>query len=145
MKLMPASRAAWMMRTDSSWSVLPQAPNIIAPRHSGLTLTPVLPKLRSCMAPHLVDRRELGLEAVARGAQVQTPDAHPLGAGDPRGLVDVFVEPARPVAQRLGVVVLEALHVFDLEAGALQRELDTRQRQRIAVGGGVGAHGAAGG
>ena len=30
-----------MIRTESSWSGLPQAPNIIAPRQSGLTLTPV--------------------------------------------------------------------------------------------------------
>jgi hypothetical protein len=41
MKLMPPSSARWMIRTPSSWSVLPQAPNIIAPRHSGLTFTPV--------------------------------------------------------------------------------------------------------
>src|SRR3954449_777001 len=38
MKLIPASSAPWMMRIESSWSVLPQAPNIIAPRHRGLTL-----------------------------------------------------------------------------------------------------------
>src|SRR5215208_6505978 len=49
MKLIPASSAAWMIRVDSSWSVLPHAPNIIAPRHSGLTLTPVLPRLRFSM------------------------------------------------------------------------------------------------
>src|SRR4051812_12808218 len=47
MKLIPASSARWMMRTLSSWSVLPQAPNIIAPRHSGLTSTPVPPSMRS--------------------------------------------------------------------------------------------------
>jgi hypothetical protein len=29
---------------------LPQAPNIIAPRHNGLTLTPVLPSLRCSIA-----------------------------------------------------------------------------------------------
>ena len=29
-----------MIRIDSSWSGLPQAPNIIAPRQSGLTSTP---------------------------------------------------------------------------------------------------------
>ena len=51
MKLMPASSAAWMIATDSSWSGLPQAPNIMAPRHSGLTLTPVRPKLRYSIAP----------------------------------------------------------------------------------------------
>ena len=36
----------WMIRTDSSWSGLPQAPNIMAPRQSGLTLTPVRPSGR---------------------------------------------------------------------------------------------------
>src|SRR6188768_852340 len=46
MKLIPASSARWMIRIESSWSVLPQAPNIIAPRHSGLTWTPVLPSVR---------------------------------------------------------------------------------------------------
>ncbi len=50
MKLMPASSARWMMRIESSWSVFPHAPNIIAPRHSGLTLTPVLPSLRCSIA-----------------------------------------------------------------------------------------------
>jgi len=44
MKLMPASSALWMMRTDSSWSGSPQDPNIIAPRHRGLTLMPVRPR-----------------------------------------------------------------------------------------------------
>ncbi len=31
-KLTPASSAAWMIRMLSSWSGLPHAPNIIAPR-----------------------------------------------------------------------------------------------------------------
>src|SRR4051794_32282632 len=42
-----------MMRIESSWSVLPQAPNIIAPRQSGLTWTPVRPSGRSSMAATL--------------------------------------------------------------------------------------------
>src|SRR3954465_294101 len=53
MKLIPASSARWMMRIESSWSVLPQAPNIIAPRQSGLTFTPVRPSGRSSMAATL--------------------------------------------------------------------------------------------
>src|SRR3954447_8191639 len=53
MKLSPASSARWMMRIESSWSVLPQAPNIIAPRQSGLTCTPVRPRARSSMAATL--------------------------------------------------------------------------------------------
>jgi hypothetical protein len=32
MKLIPSSRALWMIRTESSWSGLPQAPNIMVPR-----------------------------------------------------------------------------------------------------------------
>ena len=46
MKLIPASSARWMIRIESSWSGLPQAPNIIAPRQSGLTFTPVRPSVR---------------------------------------------------------------------------------------------------
>src|SRR3954447_22151959 len=53
MKLMPASSAAWMIRIDSSLSVLPHAPNIIAPRQSGLTFTPVLPRVRMRMVATL--------------------------------------------------------------------------------------------
>src|SRR3954451_10134815 len=48
-KLIPASSARWMMRIESSWSGLPQAPNIIAPRHSLLTETPVRPSGRCSM------------------------------------------------------------------------------------------------
>ncbi len=39
-----------MIRTDSSWSGLPHSPNIIAPRQSGLTLTPVRPSVRILMS-----------------------------------------------------------------------------------------------
>jgi hypothetical protein len=35
MKLIPASSAAWMIRIESSWSGLPQAPNIIAEAQLG--------------------------------------------------------------------------------------------------------------
>src|SRR4051812_23008664 len=65
---MPASSAAWMIRIDLSWSGSPQAPNIIAPRHSGLTLTPVLPRLRYSMVQRrypslVVEQRPLGVQA----------------------------------------------------------------------------------
>ena len=49
-KLMPASSARWMMRIDSSWSRLPARPNIIVPRQSVLTSTPVCPSGRYRMA-----------------------------------------------------------------------------------------------
>jgi hypothetical protein len=32
MKLIPASRALWMIRIESSWSEFPMRPNIMAPR-----------------------------------------------------------------------------------------------------------------
>src|SRR3569832_1356950 len=38
-----------MIRSHSSWALLPSAPNIIAPRHSGLTRIPVTPRVRTCM------------------------------------------------------------------------------------------------
>src|SRR6478736_5942017 len=40
-----------MIRIESSWSVFPQAPNIIVPRHSFETWTPVRPSGRYSMAP----------------------------------------------------------------------------------------------
>src|SRR4051794_23766959 len=43
-----------MIRIESSWSGLPQAPNIIAPRQRGVTLTPVEPRVRWFMAERLV-------------------------------------------------------------------------------------------
>jgi hypothetical protein len=49
MKLIPASSALWMILIASSWSGLPNAPNIIAPRHSWLTETPVRPRGRYSM------------------------------------------------------------------------------------------------
>jgi hypothetical protein len=48
-KLIPASRALWMIRIESSWSGLPMAPNIMAPRQYGLTLMPVRPSVRYFM------------------------------------------------------------------------------------------------
>src|SRR5688500_5963349 len=49
MKLMPASSARWIIRVASARSSLPQGPNIIAPRHRGLTRTPVRPRGRYSM------------------------------------------------------------------------------------------------
>src|SRR3954469_12889911 len=48
-KLIPASSARWMMRMESARSSLPHGPNIIAPRHKGLTCTPVRPSGRYCI------------------------------------------------------------------------------------------------
>jgi hypothetical protein len=45
-KLIPASRALWTIRIESSWSGFPMAPNIMAPRQYGLTSIPVRPSVR---------------------------------------------------------------------------------------------------
>lgn len=67
----------------------------------------------------LVDAREAAQEAVARHAEVQPPNPEPLGTDECDRLVTAFVEPTRPVSQRLGVVVGEALHMLGDEPGAL--------------------------
>src|SRR5436190_22686191 len=67
MKLTPASRAAWMMRIDSSWSGSPQAPNIIVPRQSFETWTPVRPSGRYSMRSGLGDVAAEGLEGDVLG------------------------------------------------------------------------------
>src|SRR5215204_2961994 len=69
MKLTPASSARWMIAIDLSWSVSPQAPNIIAPRQSGLTLTPVWPNVRSSMAAETSGR--LVLAAVPERSDIR--------------------------------------------------------------------------
>src|SRR5918995_1017123 len=71
MKLIPAPRAAWMIRIDSSWSGLPQAPNIIAPRQNLLTETPVRPSGRCSMVPSCPNPT-----AGYRPAAAANPSAH---------------------------------------------------------------------
>src|ERR1039457_7346817 len=67
MKLIPASSARWMIRMLSSWSLLPQSPNIIAPRHSLLTETPVRPSGRcSIIAPSVVNGSRAAAATPAR-------------------------------------------------------------------------------
>src|SRR5829696_5511380 len=65
----PPASARWMIAIDLSWSVSPQAPNIIAPRHSGLTFTPVRPSSRSSMADETSGR--LVLAAVPERSDVR--------------------------------------------------------------------------
>src|SRR4051794_8933349 len=88
MKLIPASSARWMMRTESSWSGSPQAPNIIAPRHSGLTWTPVLPRLRYSMHrtyPLLVvEQCPLGSEAAGVPRERAVGADHAVAGDDDR-------------------------------------------------------------
>src|SRR5436190_9117106 len=80
MKLIPASRAAWMIRIDSSWSLLPHSPNIIAPRQSGLTWTPVLPSARYSIRPRLSVLRRPSVQEVARLAHRHRQRRHVIRA-----------------------------------------------------------------
>src|SRR5215208_4765636 len=60
MKLTPASSARWMMRMLSSWSLVPQSPNIMVPRHRLLTDTPVRPSGRCSIGCSLSHHSTLG-------------------------------------------------------------------------------------
>src|SRR4051794_23429487 len=118
MKLIPASSARWMMRIESSWSGLPQSPNIMAPRQSGLTRTPVRPRERRSMLPTLDDRR--GAPASAAGAQTRVRldgrVALARGLGDrpaPGGAVD---REHGPVAALLAAQVHEQRVAVVLDA-----------------------------
>src|SRR5690242_12044604 len=70
---------------------------------------------------HLVDRGEAAPEPVARGAQVEAPDAQALGAGELLGALEVRVQVVGPVRQRPVVVLAVALDVLGLETGGLER------------------------
>src|ERR1700761_4124067 len=86
MKWMPASSAAWMSATDSSWSGLPQAPNIIAPRQRGLTFTPVVPSVRYSIQgtyPALeVEQRPLHRQPAAEAHELAVGPDHAMAGHD---------------------------------------------------------------
>ena len=66
-----------MIRIDSFSSLLPQSPNIMAPRQSGLTYMPVRPRVRCSIAETL-------LPAGARGSRrCQRAAAEATAAGSP--------------------------------------------------------------
>ena len=73
-------------------------------------------------ALHLIDRGKVGLEAVPRGTQIETPDAHPLLPSDSHGFGAMLVEAPRPVTQGLHVVLPEPLDVLGHEVGSLEGE-----------------------
>src|ERR687889_1373444 len=77
MKLIPASSARWMIRIDSFSSLLPQSPNIMAPRQSGLTYMPVRPRVRCSIAETLLPPPRARLSARGGGGD---------GRGDPGGV-----------------------------------------------------------
>ena len=70
-----------MIRIDSSWSALPQAPNIIAPRQSGLTFTPVRPRFAVLHPPGL-PRRGVPCRGSPRSRGAMNLLAHERGPGD---------------------------------------------------------------
>src|SRR5690242_5519815 len=79
---MPASSAAWIVRIPSSWSGLPHAPNIIAPRQRGLTCTPVWPSSRVSMS-RTIDKVD---HVASRVIQTET-DLRELIGGSPTDVV----------------------------------------------------------
>src|SRR3954451_19819775 len=139
MKLIPASSARWMIRIESSWSVLPQAPNIIAPRQSGLTCTPVLPSVRYSIPrtyPSLVvEQLALHFQATCVARQLAGGADDPVARDDDGDRVDGVRVPDRAgdaaeLARELAVG--DGLAVGDLdervphallELGAARREL----------------------
>ena len=84
-------------------------------------------------AAQLVDRREPRAKAVARGTEVQPPDAQPLRADELLGARGLGLEVVDPVGERARVVRAEALDVQRLEARALERELHAREQLRRGV------------
>src|SRR3954447_1148457 len=80
-----------MIRIESSWSGLPHAPNIIAPRHRGLTWTPVLPRLRYSIQrtyPLLVvEQCALGRQAAGVARQRPVGADHAMARRDDRDRV----------------------------------------------------------
>src|SRR6188472_3831262 len=85
-------------------------------------------------AASLVNREESALETATGHAQIEAPDAQPFGASEAHRVVEVLVEPLRPVAQCLGVIVAELLDVAGDEAGPLERQQHAREMQRFGIG-----------
>src|SRR3954466_13786822 len=101
MKLIPASSARWMIRIDLSWSVSPQSPNIIAPRQSGLTLTPVRPSGRRSIAGDVSFQRvsvdDLLAEARIKLERVGPDEARRAVERDGALLIDIRADSQRAV------------------------------------------------
>src|SRR3954464_4568295 len=98
---MPASSARWMMRMESSWSALPQAPNIMLPRQSGETWTPVRPSGRWSMsglrdvAAEVLKRDGVGLGPAAPAGFQAVEGGHLVGGELEVEDVDVLSDPLR--------------------------------------------------
>src|SRR5690242_19261114 len=147
MKLIPASSARWMIRIDSFSSLLPQSPNIMAPRQSGLTYMPVRPSVRCSIGSTLLPTE------LRRGAVLPRLRAVFRGDGgvDAAGVGEEERRPGVPLGDGVdggGRVEADADH--GVAAGgevARDRELLGRGAgdAQLAVGASRGLHGARGG
>src|ERR1700678_610439 len=115
MKLIPASSARWMILIDSSWSGLPHAPNIIAPRHIGLTLTPVAPSGRYSIALDHTGWHMAGRDPSRRGRPL------PARSAAPRRTARRDYDPRRGMTGTDGT---PALLVMDVQQGIVERFAD---------------------
>src|SRR5579872_5654787 len=128
---MPASSAAWMMRMLSSWSGLPNEPNIIAPRQSGLTLMPVRPRVRYSIAAEATP---------GPGGPPRAPaSACEPGAGVGRGPQEHGVARAPVAAQRRlgeldGVLVVRRNGPVDQRLGGERRTIGELALAIVVVG-----------
>src|SRR4051794_16188231 len=104
MALMPASRAAWTMRAQSASVVAPHAPNIIVPRHSGVTDRPDAPRARVGVAISDVGHEGQVLVHRPDGGRALTDGRrHPLHRSRPQIADGEEAGPARLVRQRAPV------------------------------------------
>ena len=127
MKLMPASSARWMIATLSSWSRLPIAPNIIAPRHSSLTFDPGVPQ-----RPVAHRGRQYGRRTTARSAGTPRSGRPPMPEQD-RFALDV-IRPWPDVAREAAYQVLlvhGAPDQLDDRTAALGRARPVEARRRV--------------
>ena len=135
MKLMPASSAALMMRTQSSWSGLPQTPNIMAPRQNSLTWTPLRPNGRVFMAvPYAAwmstsswpSKRSATCSSATRGIDRMDRRARPLVLPPRRARRPWRVLRHRRRIRRVGAASALVLRLDD----ALHRQPARRGRRR---------------
>src|SRR3954454_10265652 len=130
MKLTPASRAARMIRIESSWSGLPQAPNIIAPRHSGLTWMPVRPSVRCSMARQPTGVTGAGPRCLiprrGGGGPGRAGRAPPAGASSPAAAARATAERREPEPGE---------HAGREQEGGAYRDEHARRAVLVAPGG----------
>src|ERR1700681_3007308 len=138
---MPSSMARWMIRLDSAWSGLPHAPNIMAPRQSLLTLTPVRPKYVYSMG------RDYAADDVYAGNWLRLL-AHPDNVGRRIGAsmklstqlnyASSFKESADSVVdlERAGIDIVWVAEAYGFDAPSQMGYLAAKT-ERIEIGSGI--------